>query len=360
MIRIGLAVFSLGAVALVGCAKRLDEAPAYSLAECKRIALIDAATGEAIVGAEDMAFDAASRRIIISAYDRRTAEREAARGAAQIAQGGVYAAPLDRLQSRAQSITLSSVIARDTIDGGLRPHGLSFDPDRREIMFVNRSYKREGRRWRMAARIERAGADGEVFVGAATSPRCSANDVANIGGDLFVSYDHAACGWRGGLEDLFALRASGVEVIGGGAIFDKARHANGIAAVSPEILALAATRDHEIILIGRRGAEFERIGRIKVPGAPDNLTVNANGDVVAALHPSLFAIGAERRLGIGRSAGRVVSVNPATGAVTLLFDDPKASLLSAVSVGLEIEDMLVIGSALDRGIVLCRKDRDPA
>ena len=349
---------AIAAATLASCAQKADGDPLYALSQCRRVTLIDAASGKAVVGAEDLAYDAAARRILISAYDRRAVERQARRRASDIEQGGIYAASIDALKGATDALTLSSIVSRETVAGGLRPHGVSFDSDRREIAFINRSYQRIDGDWRMTPRIERAGADGAALIGDGGRPRCSANDLATIGEETFVSFDHAACGWRGGLEDILASRASGLDSADGVDLFEGARHANGVVATNDRQLALAATRDKSVMILDRNSSGFSVDRTFEVPGAPDNLTIGADGAIVAALHPSLLAIGAERRLGWGRSGSRVVSIDPGSGAVGLLFDDPKAALLSAASAAIEADGVLVIGSALDRGLVVCeRSDR---
>lgn len=343
------------AVAASSCAKKADGDPFFALGECRRMELIDADSGEAVVGAEDLAFDAAERRVLISAYDRRAVEREARNRAGEIGQGGIYAASIDALTSGETALTLTSIVSRDMVAGGLRPHGISFDEARREIAFVNRSYQRIDGVWRMTARIERAGADGAVLDG--DGLRCSANDVAMLGERTFVSFDHAACGWRGGLEDIFASRSSGLDTPERRDVFEGARHANGVIAAGKGRLALAATRDRALLMLDENEGGFAIERKIILPGAPDNLTIGDSGKIIAALHPSLLAIGAQRRLGLGRAGSRVVRVDPETGETALLFDDPKGRLFSAASAAIEEEGVLVIGSALDRGIVVCKRSK---
>jgi len=346
----------MAALTLSSCAEKKAGEPRYALGECRRVTLIDEATGKAVVGAEDLAFDAAERRVLVSAYDRRAAELETRSRAIDIEQGGIYAAPIDALRGDAQALALPSIVSRETVAGGLRPHGVSFDDARREITFVNRSYQKINGKWSMTPRIERAGADGAVFIGDGGKPRCSANDVAMLGDETFVSYDHSECGWRGGLEDIFASRASGLDDLQGTGVFSRARHANGVVATRDNRLALAATRDKSVLILDWKSAGFSVDKTIRLPGAPDNLTTGEGGKIIAALHPSLLAIGAQRRLGIGRSGSRVVSVDPDSGAVELLYDDPTATLLSASSAAVEEEGVLVIGSALDRGLVVCKRN----
>lgn len=335
------------------CAKKADGAPQYAADQCRRVAIIDAATGEEVIGAEDLAFDAAGASILISAYDRRRAERDARRGAFDVAEGGIYAAPLAALAGGETTLTLPSIVARETVAGGLRPHGIAFDARRREILFVNRAYQKIDRKWRMTPRIERAGPDATALIGDGGDPRCSANDVAILGDATLVSFDHAACGWRAGLEDLTALRASGVETADGARLFEGVGHANGVAVLPTGEIALAATRDQAIFMLSGKGEEFSVVRRIDLPGAPDNLTVAADGMIVAALHPALLGIGAQRRLGLGRAGSRIVRVDPLNGATELLFDDASGETFAAATAAVEAQGLLVIGSVLDRGLLVC-------
>lgn len=350
-----MAILAAGAIALSACAQKAEGEARFAAGECRLVTLIDASSGEAVVGAEDLSFDPLMRRIIISAYDRRKVERDAAKGAPMLHEGGVYAVSLDDLATDATSLTVSSIVSRDTVAGGLRPHGVAFDATRREITFVNRSYQKINSHWRMTPRIERAGADGAVFVGDGGAPRCSANDIVVSDERTFVSFDHAACGWRGGVEDLFSSKASGIDLANGAPVFEKARHANGLAILPDRHLALASTRDKSVLVLDERADGFEVVRRIELPGAPDNVTVAENGNIIAAVYPSLFAIGAQRKLGVGRSGSRIVEADPATGETTLLFDDPDGKIISAASVGLMSEGLLVIGSAIDRGIAVCKR-----
>lgn len=342
-------------LALSACEAEVDGDPLYSGPSCRRVGLVDAETGDPIIGAEDLAFDREASRVLISAYDRRAVERQAAKRAIDLDEGGIYAAPLAALAGAQTKLSLSSIVARETVAGGLRPHGISFDPESREISFVNRSYQKIHNRWRMTARIERAGADGAVFVGDGGAPRCSANDLATFGERTLVTFDHSSCGWRGVFEDLIGARKSGVDSMDGGEAFAGARHANGVAAIGGDSLALAATRDMTLLMLGAAGDGFAVERKIALPGAPDNLTLSGSGMLIAALHPSLAAIGAQRRLGVGRAGSRVVRVDPATGEQTLLFEDPEARLFSAASAAIEEDGVLVIGSTLDRGLLVCNR-----
>ena len=92
----------------------------------------------------------------------------------------------------------------------------------------------------------------------------------------------------------------------------------------------------------------------RVPGGPDNLTVSSDGGIVAAVHPSLMAIGLNRRLGVGKAASRIVKIDPETGAVEILFNDPHGELFSAATVAAEWNGGLILGSVTDEGLLFCK------
>lgn len=357
---------------LAACADRHAEpfGPArYDLAHCARATLIDVSNGARVVGAEDLAVDRAARRLIVSAYDRRAAERAARRGAFLVPEGGVYAVDLVELLARDGRLVPARPLAPPSrFAGGLRPHGLSFDPAAREIAFVNRSYQKIDRRWRMTPRLERIGANGEVVFGGEAPAGCAANDLASVGGAALVTFDHGACGWRAAMEDVFALKRSGVANDDGARLFDGVQYANGIAvaadAAGEATLAVAATREAAILRLASTGGDLasgerlRQVERIDTPGGPDNLTVSPDGGVVAAVHPSLWRLALHRKLGIGDAPSRVVKVDVGGARVEPLLDDPTGATFAGATVAVELGPSwggaLVVGSATDAGLLVCR------
>ncbi len=93
---------------------------------------------------------------------------------------------------------------------------------------------------------------------------------------------------------------------------------------------------------------------VSVPGGPDNLTWGPEGGIVAALHPSMVQIAAYRHGYAGAAPTRIVRVRP-DRSVEVLFDDPDGALLSGATVGLLAGGTLVAGSAIDAGLLVCRK-----
>ena len=124
------------------------------------------ATGLSLRGAEDLAFDPDTGRLFISAYDRRAAEAAAKRNATVVPYGGVFAVDVDMLfDLQAEPLKLASLVASSDIAGGLRPHGLEFDKAAGELVFINRTYERRGRKWKLSPKIQRIGVNGEMVIG---------------------------------------------------------------------------------------------------------------------------------------------------------------------------------------------------
>lgn len=363
------AVFATAAVLLLGSCGRGDlGAPVYAADQCRRVAVLDGETGAPLRGAEDMALDAARGLLIISAYDRRAVEKAARQGKAEPPDGGVYVVPLSELFASADaSIRATSLIDPETIEGGLRPHGVGYDAESGTLAFVNRAYDDRDGKWRMTPRLERVTLDGERLAEAAPANvksgvlSCAANDVLLTEQKVFTSFDHGACGWRGGLEQVFNLKRSGLALDGVGPVYAKAGFANGLTLTTDGAIVMAATRENALIFFTAQSGGVEEDRRMRIPGGPDNLTLSHDGGVVAAAHPSMLRLALNRKLGVGRAPSRIVKADPETGATTLLFDDPSGRLFSAATVAIEAAMEtgagLVAGSVTDEGVLVCSKDK---
>lgn len=349
----------IAAVLVLGaCARKEIGPPLFALDQCARVTLTDGASGAPVTGAEDLDIDDVTGRIFISAYDRRSAEQAAARRTRLIPQGGVYAIDRAALKRGETTFTLQPLLDPASIDGGLRPHGLSFDRDSGVLFFINRGYAADGAAWRRKIELVSfnpaiAGSLGAVPIG------CSANDVTSYKGRILVTLDHGACGWRATLEDVVGSRSGQVIDDKGARVLAGLGFANGVVTAPGGDLVVAETRARAIHVVAIGGGGPEISETIKVRGAPDNLTLSGDGRIIAAIHPRLLAIGLQRRLGIGRSPSRVIDIDLATKQQRLLFDDPKAALISAATAAVYTDDLLVIGSVIDPGLVVCRSETAP-
>ena len=341
---------SASALILLGaCGAEMGE-PYYPHDECRRIDLIDPVTDATVIGAEDIVFDEAGGRLIVSAYDRRAAEKAAKQSSVPPPQGGLYAVPIDGVFRATNSLAATRLADPTKIKNGLRPHGV--DAANGEIVFVNRGYVQDGKRWRMIPAMVRVMADGEI---ASKRTHCAANDVAVYGDGHLLTRDHLACGgFSRMVENVFAQKKSGAYFDDGGALIDGVAFANGVTVLNNGF-AVAATREKTVhIFISTKG-EGSRQFEADTPGAPDNLSVASDGHVIAALHPNLLRLALARKLDIGKSGSRIIRIDTNSGETELLFDDPAAALFSAATIGVSTDRGLVAGSVLDRGLLVCEK-----
>jgi hypothetical protein len=271
-----------------------------------------------------------------------------------VPQGGVYEAAVDDLLSADGKMSVKSAVDPKAVPGGLRPHGIAFDDEKREISFVNRGFQKINGRWTMTPAIVRAGLDGDPYLEESPAP-CSANDVAATADGSAVTFDHAACGWRAMIEDVRGGKHAGVAGNNGDALFRGAAYANGIERLKDGEIALAATRENAVLLLARAASGLSIEKRFSLPGAPDNLSIADDGALVAAVHPSLLRLALARKLGVGKAPSRIVKVDE-NGSVQILFEDPKGAAMSAATIGVETRGALIVGSVLARGLLVCKAD----
>ncbi|MEX6633924.1 NHL repeat-containing protein [Hyphococcus lacteus] len=341
----------------VGCSQQEIAVPHFSLDQCSRVSLIDEQSGETIRGAEDLVFDAEHGRIFVAAYDRRKTEKAAKKSNSEtLPSGGIYAISINQIFAEGiDEITVRPLALPDEFSGGLRPHGMTYDAHNKELIFINRTYEKDGRNWKMTPRLQRIGANGEVFVGITTDAPCAANNVVSTDGDILTSFDHASCGWQAGIENLFNLKRSGF-ANGSNPIFKGVGFANGIEVTANGDIALAATRENALIILDPNNGNVSELARIELPGGPDNLTITSDGKIIAAIHPKMLRLALNRKLGLGKAPSRIVKADPDTAEVEILFDDPDGTNFSAATVGISLPQGLVLGSVTDAGLLVCREE----
>jgi len=346
------------ALLLNGCSKRKIITPIFQLEQCQRILLIDDASGAPIFGAEDLALDRAGRRLFVSAYDRRAVERAISANDEVVPAGGIYAIDLDDFAADPKSLAIESFVLSTAISGGLRPHGISYDEPNGIVSLINRSISRVHGRWQMTPQLIEIDSMGKVLR-SENALHCSANDLASDLGRIYITLDHGGCGWRAGVEDLFGSKKARVVDFEGAALLSGIGYANGIASTRAGELAVAATRDKSIYLVTTRDDGRQDVKAIRLGESPDNLTVSNDRKIIAAVHPSLIRLGLQRRLGLGRSPSRIVELDIDNGDQRILLDDPHAERVSAATVAILTHDMLIIGSVIESGLLICRNQEAP-
>lgn len=320
------------------------ELPArFALADCDRVALTDTESGRTLVGAEDMALMPDGDTLIVSAHDRLAL----ARRPDAAPEGGLYQVSLTRLAAGQGWAT--PLVPSSSVEGGLFPHGIAVSGDGARLALVNRG--RDGTTSIIA---------GDLGPGVFT-PRhrrggrevCRANDLDFTGQaptSLRVTLDRADCGvsWADLRPGATTGRVIALDPAGAAppsVEADGLAFANGIAGMW-----VAETRSARLSHLLDRP--------LSLPGGPDNLTWDETSDgaggLVAALHPSMLQI-AVYIAGYASSApSRIVRV-ARDRSVEVLFDDPVGALFSGATVGLLRDGVLVAGSVLDAGVMVCRK-----
>lgn len=377
--RFGLALLSLavvGIAAVVGGAAAWwlwlpSPLPAqFALETCRTVALVDRETSLPIVGVEDIA--EVDGVLLLSAYDRRAAEAALTAGT-RPPDGGIYRVSLAALRGDRDRHVLSSLVTARTVPGGLHPHGLDasgLEAGGTLFKVINRRLSDQGgaRPSLIVGTLDGDGAD--LHHGQPTPQLCAANDPVMRPDGVVVTLDRRDCPGRS-LRDalvpdggrLLALThgaAGDIRFLQEGLVFP-----NGLLVASEDTTAQTASAGAD----AARGSSLDlivaetRARRLRgpgdriwpLPGAPDNLTRDPGGGIVAALHSSLLRL-APYRFGWAETApGRVVRVDATTGAVSVLFDDPRGDVFPAATVAVSTGDLLVAGSVRAPGLLVCRE-----
>jgi len=318
-----------------------DRLPArFGAGDCRRVELIDPRTGRAIVGAEDLALAPDGDMLIVSAHDRRDDA---------MPNGGLYSLGFWEIGGRSR-VEVRALDGPRATGAVFRPHGIALSPDGARLAVINRISED-------AAVVETGPLDGSgwhperVF---RAERLCRANDMAWSGnGTLGVTLDRADC--QTSISDLLpwsmtgAVGTLGGGTLGGGTLGDSGlridRRDLGFANGLDSGGAVAETRRHRLSWPDGR--------RLDLPGGPDNLTRTPKGALIVAVHPNLFRLFAAQRGWIAASPSRILRVDPAGKGWEVLFDDPEGRMFSGATVAVVAGGALVIGSATDRGILLC-------
>lgn len=311
----------------------------FSLEDCERMALTDTASGQPIVGVEDMALLPDGDTVILSAMDRLTRTRRPS----SAPEGGLYEASLRRLA--AGEAWASPVVSPGTVAGGLFPHGVAVSGDGERLAFINRARDDTvsiiGGSLRRGSFTARSTRSGPEF--------CRANDLMFADDEsmnLRITLDRGDCGlaWAdldpestsGRVISVNLSSVSPAKVEETGLSF-----ANGIAG-----LYVAETRASRL---------RHRLDRpLELPGGPDNLNWDGLGGLIVALHPSLYRLAAYRYGYFDSAPSRIVRVD-LDRKVEVLFDDTAGEVFSGASVGVFSDGVLVAGSMRDAGVLVCQK-----
>ncbi|TCP38301.1 hypothetical protein EV659_101200 [Rhodothalassium salexigens DSM 2132] len=350
-----------------------------AVTDCHPLDLVDATTGRAITGIEDLAPDPVAGWLYLSAFDRRAVAHELAQTGRAQTQGALYRLRAADLE-RAGPLTLEPLAGAAPV----RPHGIALSADRRRLFVVDRANAPAAAGAAIAPRLRAFDIAADRLVPAWTLDHpglCRANDVVALGPDrVAVTLDHGACdGWRRGLEDVFKLPRARLAIAGPEGLVrtpERFVFANGVVRMPDGRLAVAETRARRLRLVspdrsgqepgaaapGTETPDTETAGA-KLPGAethvplpfpPDNLTPAPGGGLIAAGPPRLmrYALFCAGWAGVDTTPSAVAHVS-GQGRVTPLVAGALPGL-SGATVAAQLNRHLVIASGYDRGLNVCR------
>jgi arylesterase/paraoxonase len=319
-----------------------DIAP-VSLASCRPV------TGGGIAGIEDIAIDGETRVAFFSGYDRwRQARGETMRGAIwTYALDGGDAVPVDATST--------------ALPAGFHPHGISLwrGEDGRKVLFVINHF---GGRHTVeifdvdGARLShRMTVEGETMV--------SPNDLVGTGPNSFyVTNDHAyETGIMRTIEDLGRLRVSTVVHFDGEAwktVMHGVGGANGInLSADGRSLYVSAMSERAVRVLDRDPQTNDVTPRtvVDVAGYADNIDVEANGDLLLAVHTKVFAFLAHAADEGKLSPSHLLRLRAdgKGGFSPQTFHYSDGSDISAASVAAAAPGRVLVGAVFDRKILDC-------
>ena len=360
---LAMAVLAMGTVP---AGAEQDPAPAPH--SCEQVSVLDG-NGKAIFGIEDMALDTGNDRLILSAYDR-FAVAEAMEAGLPAPGGGLYSLPLEAVAaaSASRSVTASKLEIRG-VEWPLHPHGIGLldDGTTSRLAVISRlsdahdSSAADLLLFDVAGDVLtlRARGEGEAY--------CRANDVALIDPDTAVfTFDQSRCGsWGVWVERVFQPRSSGLriarfgeEAVTSQTVVDDVAFANGVV-VGPdgETVLMTASRSRLLRtyeLDGLLAGESTPVRDLSFDGGPDNVSLTKDGKSVTAVHPDPFALFLHINKWGVLPGSRVVIATP-DGEDRLVIDDTHGDLPGAATSAVAVDDLIVVSSAWDAGLGICRQ-----
>ena len=311
-------------------------AAAYVHSECRTVELIDTETGRSISGAEDLVLLPDGDTLVVSSHDRLDSTRP---------DGGIYLASLWGIRA-ADRYEVQNVVDPAFRIETFRPHGIAVNDAGSRLAVINRVAPGQvaieigdlgSGRWSASKRLT-----GDSL--------CRANDLNFVPAEvetLEITLDRESCGTS--MADLFPGSSTGRVARWNGGRLQEARSGlsfpNGIS--GPYI---AETRKDRIL---RPAGE-----PIRLPGGPDNLTPEDSRTLLVAMHPSLRRLWLYLNGAWPSAPSRIARVDVLSSAVEVLFDDPSGEVFSAATTAVFAKDMLIAGSVVDHGLLVCQRS-DP-
>ncbi len=338
---------------------------------CTALTLISSHDAGIIVGAEDIVVDHNAGLAYISAYDRPGVEKILAEDRLPAVQGGIYTLDLRVFQN----VTPNTVVVNDLTaaykqNAQFRPHGIDLlvkDGKATTLFAVNRVYREGVEGIELKPHIDSFDITGSALHHRRTVQDdllCSPNDVAAIDEvRFFATNDHGSCnGIDRFAEDVLGLNDSYVVYFNGKQIFraaDRIGFSNGISYHNDKLY-VAATRQQAVLVYNTAGflqspsAPMPLGNTIRLTASPDNLSWDRDGNLLIGAIPGLFRLALYRSGYAETSPSLILKLNPGQpSSRTTVFED-QGGFLSAATVAVQYENLMLIGSVQDDHIAVCR------
>ena len=306
-------------------------------------------------GPEDITVHPETGLAYVSSDDRR------ARAAGRAVQGCVFV--LDPAVETPAPRELARTGPKD-----FHPHGIGLfvEPGGRTLLFAV-NHREDG----PAVEIFEVAGDALLHRESIADPLLvSPNDVYAVGPrSFYVTNDHGSRTPRGRmLEDYLFLKKAFVLYFDGSAMSVAAKrigYANGIAGSRDGATVYVAGTTDRAIRVYRRdpaSGRLTRAFRIRTGSAPDNIEIDAAGNLWAAAHPKLLKFARHAADAAATSPSRVLRVSaPDTKGAAIeeiYLDDGRE--VSGASVAAPFPGGFLIGQIFGDAILVCRRCRDEA
>ena len=321
------------------------------LTACWGVEVYDDVTGEKVVGVEDLDFDPESGTIFMSAYDRRAVAREIDEGKVTT-QGGIYTINvLDITDATSLQVT---DISRDFKEAGneFRPHGIWVGSSKEgiRVIAINRKYERRLEDVILVPSFESfSSAFGKMtHVGDVSFEGvCNPNDLAIAYILIFTDLTGNCSGsWFGTGGVVKANNGNETSTV-----VENLSFPNGIV-ITKNLMAVSLTTKNIIQFQFNQNKTSKE--NIKLPIAPDNLTVDQDDNLYVAGFPNLidYYFYMNGWFGVEKSPSAAYRISPEDYALELLFKD-NGTMISGATVALRAGDYLILGSGWDDNIAIC-------
>lgn len=311
------------------------------------------------IGAEDMELDRATGELFISSQDRRPVPLPPGQ---ELKPGAIFLARLDRADAPPQSLTAASGIA-------LHPHGLSLYRDgagKRTLAVVNHP-EAESSEILLFDVVEQAGGAPQLTLRRRVQDPLfhDANDVTLMSHEAFyITNDHGSQSALGRtLEDYLLLPRADVVYYDGNEAKVAATgftYANGINHSLDFATVYVAETTGRAIQVFRRDATtgvLVHVRGISLSAGPDNIDVDAEGNLWVAAHPKMLDFVAHAQDAKHLSPSAVFKIDPsaddgAAGLVQTIYVN-LGDEISGSSIAVSDGKRLAIGSVFEPDYLIC-------